>query len=76
MPQFQMPAAPQMPQMPQMPAMPHVPQAPTPAFQMPQAPQVQAPPAKAPSSNVLLFAILGVLLFVAGIVVTMLVLKK
>jgi hypothetical protein len=56
--------------------MPPMPQAPVvPQFQMPP-PQVQAPPAKAPSSNVLLFAILGVLLFIAGIVVTMLVLKK
>lgn len=84
MPQFQMPQmqAPQMPQMPQMPPMPQVPQAPMmPQMQM-QAPQFQAPPvqmqapAKAPSSNMLMFAIIGVLIFIAGIVVTMLVLKK
>jgi hypothetical protein len=76
MPQFQMPVAPPMPQMPQAPQMPPMPQVSAePQFQMPP-PQVQMPPAKAPSSNVLLFAIWGVLLFIAGIVVTMLVLKK
>jgi hypothetical protein len=75
MPQMQMPMAPQMPQMPQVPQAPMMPQ-----FQAPQAPQFQAPQmqmqAKAPSSNLLLFAIIGVLIFIAGIVVTMLVLKK
>jgi len=71
-----MPVAAPMPQAPQMPPMPQVPQAPMmPQIQPPQ-PQVQAPPAKAPSSNMLLFAILGVLLFIAGVVVTMLVMKK
>jgi hypothetical protein len=72
-----------MPQMqaPQMPAMPQVPQAPMmPQIQAPQMPQFQAPQIqvqpKAPSSNTLLFAIIGVLIFIAGIAVTMLVLKK
>lgn len=85
MPQFQVqmqpPPMPQMPQVPQM-QMPQMPQSPMmPQMQM-QAPQFQAPqvqaqaPAKAPSSNMLLFAIIGVLIFIAGIVVTMLVLKK
>ena len=79
-PQFQMPAMPQMPiapQMPQMPAMPQIPQAPQmPQFQMPQAPQMQAPPAKAPSSNTLLIAIFCVLAFIAGLVVMVVLTKK
>jgi len=57
--------------------MPQIPQAPQmPQFQMPQAPQMQAPPAKAPSSNTLLIAIFCVLAFIAGLVVMVVLTKK
>lgn len=47
-----------------------------PQFQAPPAPAVQAPPVKAPTSNMLLIAIFCVLAFLAGVVVMLLVIKK
>lgn len=77
---FQMPPMPQVPLMPQappMPQMPPMPQAqPMPQFQAPPAPALQAPPVKAPTSNMLLIAIFCVLAFLAGVVVMLLVMKK
>ena len=67
---------PQMPQvgMPAMPQMPHASPPPMPGMAAPAVPQVAAPqfaapqpaPVKAPSNNVLLYAILGLAMFVVG----------
>jgi hypothetical protein len=74
-----------MPQMPQanLPAMPYASPPPMPGMAAPAMPHVaapqfsapQPPPAQAPSNNILLFAILGLAMFLVGAVIVYLLMR-
>jgi hypothetical protein len=76
---------PLMPQMPHasLPPMPHASAPPMPGMAAPAMPHVaapqfsapQPPPAQAPSSNILLFAILGLAMFLVGAVIVYLLMR-